>query len=123
MCRWKPQQLGGDAVAALVTLREKLDNFFAIYEIMAKNAISLLNRAIERVKRGNIFILVARSVRDMLFSALVESGQENRRKKRHDTSTTPSASTSPTTTAPRALSASTIPPISYRKAQLQRGNP
>ncbi|KAM7479421.1 hypothetical protein LguiA_027634 [Lonicera macranthoides] len=124
MCRWKPQQLGGDTAATLISLREKLDDFSAIDEVMAEKAISLLDRAIEGAEGGNISIVVARSVRDMLSSAIVESGQEERRKKRHEASTAPSASTSPPTTAQRALSASSRPPrppVANTRTQATKG--
>ncbi|KAM7490787.1 hypothetical protein LguiA_033708 [Lonicera macranthoides] len=93
-------------------------------EVMAKKAKSLLDRAIEGAEGGNISIVVARSVRDKLSSAIVERWQEERRKKRHEASTAPSASTSPPTTAQRALSASLRPPrppVANTRTQATKG--
>ncbi|KAM7523166.1 hypothetical protein LguiA_013068 [Lonicera macranthoides] len=118
----------GDSAATLVSLREKVDDFSAIdvsslILVMAKNEISLLDRAIKGAEGGNIFILVARSVRDMLSSVTVESGQEDRRKKIQDTSTAPSASKSPLLLLQESLLLPQDPRMQIEEPKLQRGNP
>ncbi|KAM7463610.1 hypothetical protein LguiA_031731 [Lonicera macranthoides] len=143
MCRWKPQQLVGDTVTALVSLREKLDDLSPIdlpslrstarrtrggeeigrakLEVVVGKAISLLDRAIDKAEGDDIPLVVARTVGDMLFGARTKSRQEDRRKKRHDTSTAPFASTTPPTVARRAPSASTRPPVPATRAQVTKG--
>ncbi|KAM7484793.1 hypothetical protein LguiA_000802 [Lonicera macranthoides] len=121
MCRWKPQQLVGDTATSLVSLREKLDDLSATDEVVVGKAIALLDRAIDEAEGDNIPLVIVRSVRDMLSGARMENRQEDRRKKRHDTSTIPSASTTPSTAAPRAPSTSTRPPVPATRAQVKKG--
>ena len=82
-------------------------------EDVLDKAISLLDRAVNGVEGANISIIFAWSVRDMLSGARMESGQEDMRKKRHDTLTTPSV-------APRFPSVSTRPSVATR-AQAAKG--